>query len=64
MLKQDTIHTPVYSTSSKLTCVPIGINCAPLVVDLFLFWYNILNTDNSYFEQNLSQLDPTDLQLY
>ena len=67
----------------------MGSNCAPLVADLFLFWYernsmlslsdnnltdifeafdstsryldDLLNVDNPYFEQMVSQIYPYEL---
>ena len=70
--------------------IPMGINCAPLVADLFLFCYerdfmlslsdnyqadvvkafnstsryldDLLNIDNPYFNQMVSQIYPTELQ--
>ena len=71
--------------------IPMGTNCAPLVADLFLFFYmrdllmsfaddkqadiidafnttsryldDILNINNVYFDNMVSQIYPSDLQL-
>ena len=75
----------------QIVGIPMGTNCAPLVADLFLFYYerdfmlplsdnnqadiieafnsisryldDLLNMDNPYFEQMVSQIYPTELQL-
>ena len=71
--------------------IPMGLNCAPLVADLFLFCYerdfmmslfddkqayvidtlnttpryldDILNIDNVYFDNTVSQINPSELKL-
>ena len=54
--------------------IPMGTNCAPLVADLFLFCYerdfmmslsddNILNINNVYFDNMVSQIYPSELLL-
>ena len=61
----------------QMVGIPMGTKCAPLVADLFLFCYDIieafnstsrylddlLNIDNPYFEQLVGQIYPTELQL-
>ena len=75
----------------QIVGIPMGIHCAPLVADVFLFCYerdyilslsdndqtdiiedfnstsiyfdDLLNIDNPYFEQMVGQIYPTELQL-
>ena len=75
----------------KVDGIPIGTNCAPLVADLFLFYYerdfmmslsddkqadvidafnttskyldDVLNINNVYFDNMVSQIYPSELQL-
>ena len=45
--------------------IPMGTNCAPLVADLYLFCFvdDILNINTVYFDNMVSQIYPSELQL-